>query len=366
MAATDLSPGPEPSLAPGTAAATVVLKFGGGAVADPPSIRFVAGLLLAARRAGERVVAVVSAPPDARGRLLRLAREVSPRPTPREYDLLLSSGERIAAALCAMAVNEHGGDAVSLTGAQAGIVTDGAHGRASILGVRPRRVALALDAGRIVVVAGGQGVSTTREVTTLGRPGSDLTAVALAASLDARCELVVDAPPVYSADRRIVPGAVELSMVTYDELLALPCPDGVAPEALALARDLDQALLVRSLDPGRGTWVASGCDPLLYGAEIAGVAVESPEPPARGADGAFGRISLVGTGVRMRPGLESAMVDALSAAGITARGVTCGESRITCVVAASELCAAATAVHERFGSLIAKRAAGRSAVQVAV
>lgn len=369
MAATNLSVGSESELALGTPAATVVVRFGGAAVSCAESIRSLARQLVAARLAGERVVAVVSAAPATREKLVRLALEVTPRPTPREYDLLLSAGERIAAALCAMAVCDEGGDAVSFTGAQAGIVTDAAHGGAGILGVRPQRLVRALAGGKIVLVAGGQGVSMAREVTTLGPGGSDVTAVALASALDARCEIVLDEGRIYSADPSLVPDALELSRISYEELLELTGSGGagIARDALDLAQDRHQAIVVRPPHGSAGTWVGPRSDPLLYGAEVAGVAVEASNPDGPRSDVEVGRVSLVGSGVRTSRGAESAMVDALSLAGITARRVTRGDSRITCVVAASELRAAAVAVHERFRSLIADRVApGPPAVQVAV
>jgi aspartate kinase len=164
---------------------TVVMKFGGTSVGDPERIADVAARLSAAHETGHRVVGVLSAMGDTTDELLRLAYEVSARPHERELDLLVSVGERVSCALAAMALIERGYDAVSLTGSQAGIVTDTAHGKAKIVEVRSRRIHDALDRGAIVLVAGFQGVSTDLEVTTLGRGGSDTTAVALAAALRA-------------------------------------------------------------------------------------------------------------------------------------------------------------------------------------
>src|SRR4051795_12174912 len=169
---------------------TVVMKFGGTSVADPQKIRDVAQRLVAARAARNRVVAVLSAMGDSTDDLVRLAYEVSPRPKPRELDMLISVGERISCALAAMAIHDLGAEAISLTGSQAGIVTDTVHGKAKIVDVRARRIHEALDQGRIVLVAGFQGVSTDQDITTLGRGGSDTTAVALAAALGAEvCEI---------------------------------------------------------------------------------------------------------------------------------------------------------------------------------
>ena len=185
------------------------MKFGGSSVADTRKIKEVARRLVRARDEGQRVVGVLSAMGDTTDELIRLAHEISPRPHPREYDMLISVGERISNALCAMAVHDLGHEAISLTGSQAGIVTDTVHGKAKIAEVRATRINDALDAGKIVLVAGFQGVSAdSHDVTTLGRGGSDLTAVALAAALGAACEIFTDVEGVFTADPRIVPDAL--------------------------------------------------------------------------------------------------------------------------------------------------------------
>src|ERR671930_1428286 len=182
-------------------AGTVVMKFGGSSVADPEKLKNVARRLVAARERGSRVVAVLSAMGSTTDELLDLARQVSQRPEPRELDMLISVGERISCALAAMAIHDLGHEAISLTGSQAGIVTDTVHGKAKIVEVRAKRIHDSLDAGRIVLVAGFQGVSSEQEVTTLGRGGSDTTAVALAAALGAgHCEIYTDVAGVYTAD----------------------------------------------------------------------------------------------------------------------------------------------------------------------
>src|SRR6266516_189127 len=201
---------------------TVVMKFGGTSVADPDKLKHVAGRLVAAREGGSRVVAVLSAMGSTTDELLDLARQVSRRPEPRELDMLISVGERISCALAAMAIHDLGHEAISLTGSQAGIVTDTVHGKAKIVDVRARRIHEALDQGKVVLVAGFQGVSTNLDITTLGRGGSDTTAVALAAALAAgHCEIYTDVAGVFSADPRIVPNARKLHAVTYDEILEL-------------------------------------------------------------------------------------------------------------------------------------------------
>jgi aspartate kinase len=196
----------------------VVQKYGGSSVADVTRIRQVADRVMRTKRAGHDVVVVVSAMGDTTDDLLRLARQVSPNPDRRELDMLLTAGERIAMALLSMAIRELGGDAISFTGSQSGIITNDRHVDARIIEVRPVRVQDELANGRIVVVAGYQGVSYRREVTTLGRGGSDTTAVAMAAALGAEyCEICSDVDGVYTADPRVVPDAQRIGTLSYEE-----------------------------------------------------------------------------------------------------------------------------------------------------
>jgi aspartate kinase len=200
----------------------VVMKFGGTSVADPEHIIGAARRIVAAREEGKGVVSVLSARGATTDELVRMAQEISPEPHPREMDMLLSTGERISCALCAMAIHDLGSEAISLSGSQAGIVTNTSHTKARILDVRADRIREALDQGKIVLVAGFQGVSTSREVTTLGRGGSDTTAVALAAALEADvCQIYTDVEGVFSADPRLVPGARKLPFVTFEEMLEM-------------------------------------------------------------------------------------------------------------------------------------------------
>lgn len=200
----------------------MVQKYGGSSVADSEHLRRVAARVVAAREAGKRVVVVVSAMADATDDLLLRAREVAKAPSRRELDMLLSCGERASMALLAMAVHELGHEAVSLTGSQSGIMTNDRHSGARIIEVRPIRVADELARGKIVIVAGFQGVSYKREITTLGRGGSDTTAVALAAALGAEyCEICSDVEGVYTADPRIVEAASLLEAIRADEMLEL-------------------------------------------------------------------------------------------------------------------------------------------------
>ena len=200
----------------------VVQKYGGSSVADVDRIRQVAARIVATKQAGKRLVVVVSAMGKTTDQLLEKARELSASPSRRELDMLLSCGERISMALLSMAVTELGHEAISLTGSQCGIITNDRHSGARIIEVRPIRVQDELDKGRIVIVAGFQGVSYKREVTTLGRGGSDTTAVALAAALGAEyCEICSDVDGVYTADPRVVSAAQMLQAISCDEMLEL-------------------------------------------------------------------------------------------------------------------------------------------------
>jgi aspartate kinase len=267
-------PAVEPAEPP-AAAGTLVMKFGGTSVADPEKIRRVASRLVESKQAGNRVVAVVSAMGQHTDELVSLAYEVSPEPKPRELDMLISVGERISCALVAMAIADLGLDAISLTGSQAGIVTDTVHGKAKIVEVRAHRIHEALDSDRIVLVAGFQGVSTDFDITTLGRGGSDTTAVALAAALGAdACEIYTDVDGVFTADPRLVPGARKLHAVSYEEMLEMAASGAkvLALRSVEFARNHGVKLHVRSTFTGEeGTWVTEEDERMLEKAMISGV-----------------------------------------------------------------------------------------------
>jgi aspartate kinase len=235
---------------------TVVMKFGGSSVSEPERVREVARRLVAARERGLRVVGTISAMGRTTDALLELARRVSSDPDPRELDMLLSTGERTACALVAMAVHDLGHEAVSFTGSQAGILTDAVYTKAKIREITPVRVLRALDEGRIVLVAGFQGFSRdTMDVTTLGRGGTDATAVALAAALGASCEIYSDVPGVFTADPRVVPEARRLAAVSYEEMLEMAASGAgvLMLRAVELARAHDVPIQARSTfseDPG--------------------------------------------------------------------------------------------------------------------
>lgn len=237
--------------------ALVVQKFGGTSVASVARLRRVAGIVAGTRRAGSSVVVVVSAMGDETDRLMRLARSVAPNPPKRELDMLLTSGERQSTALLSMALRSRGLDAVSFTGSQVGIITDDSHADARIVEIRGERLRDALRHGRIPIVAGFQGVSPEREITTLGRGGSDTTAVALAAHLGAQwCDIYTDVPGVFTEDPRQFKGVRLLPELSYQEMLELAHGGAqvLHPRACALAAKYHVAIRVRSsFRAGEGT-----------------------------------------------------------------------------------------------------------------
>jgi aspartate kinase len=309
----------------------LVMKFGGSSVADADKIRRVAERLVAARRDGRPVVGVVSAMGKTTDDLVALAGQVSPRPHPREMDMLLSTGERISAALCAMAIEDLGHRAVSLTGSQAGIVTDTAHTKAKIVDIRPRRITEALAEGRIVLVAGFQGVSTAYDVTTLGRGASDLSAVALAAALGGDCEIYTDVAGVFTADPRIVPGAHKLPAVSPTEMLEMA---GSGARVLQLrsvefARNHGVPIHVRStFSDAEGTWIRE--DETMEDAIISGI--------THTMDEAY--VTL--TDVPDKPGTAASIFNAVAAAHINVdtiiqNAVTHGDADVTFSIPSDEL-----------------------------
>jgi aspartate kinase len=237
----------------------IVQKFGGTSVGSAERIRVVARRVVESRIDGYDVVVVVSAMGDTTDDLLRLASDITPLPPPRELDMLLTAGERISMALLAMAIHSLGHDAVSFTGSQAGIITSSEHGRAKIIDVRAARIQEALGQGKVVIVAGFQGVSTTADVTTLGRGGSDTTAVALAAALGAEsCEIYTDVDGVYTADPRIVPDARVLHAVSYEEMLEMAASGARVLQLRSVEYARNHGVLVRvrsSFNETTGTWV---------------------------------------------------------------------------------------------------------------
>ncbi len=286
----------------------VVQKYGGTSVASAERIRNVAARIVGTAEQGHPVVVVVSAMGHTTDELMRQALEISPVPHARELDMLLSAGERISMSLLSMAIIEMGHDAISLTGSQAGIVTDTTHTKARIVDVRARRILEALDAGKIVIVAGFQGVSTgSNDVTTLGRGGSDTTAVAIAAALHADvCEIYTDVDGVYTADPRVVPDARKLHVVSYEEMLEMAASGArvLMLRSVEYARNYSVVVHVRSsFNNETGTFIQEG-DERMEKALISGVVYDKSE--------AMIRIRRVPD----RPGIAATVFGSLAAAAI--------------------------------------------------
>lgn len=383
----------------------LVQKFGGSSVADLDKITAVARKVSATRKAGNDVVVVVSAMGDTTDELLEMARKISPEPSRRELDMLLSVGERIAMALLSMAIHEHGHEATSLTGSQCGIITTDSHSNARIMDVRPFRVQDELAKGRIVIVAGYQGTSYRREVTTLGRGGSDTTAVALAAALGAECEIYSDVDGVYSADPRVVLTARQLAELNYEEMqeMARSGARVLNAQAVEFARNSKIALYARSTHKpdSKGTVVRrDGFDDQVERAErgIPAVAVshidaglwvtgelatasdlvdELPIVASRWSDDGFvfistddlhdvdtlasrlrqlsdvdarqmGLVSIVGAGIGGRLKWTRRAVEAMKTVDVTPAAIDVSLSRLSFVVDSSQVADAANVLHSSF------------------
>jgi aspartate kinase len=283
------------------------MKFGGTSVADAERLKHAARRIVGAKEAGSGVVAVLSARGATTDELVTMAQEISPEPHPREMDMLLSTGERISCALCAMAIHDLGSTVISLSGSQAGIVTDTSHTKARILDVRADRIRAALAEENIVLVAGFQGVSTARDVTTLGRGGSDTTAVALAAALDAEvCEIYTDVDGVFSADPRIVSDARKLPIVSFEEMLEMAASGAKVLQlrSVEYARNYGVRINVRpSYDEGSGTLVVSE-----------GETMERPLVTGIAHSTQDARVTLVG--VPDQPGIAGRIFGALAQADV--------------------------------------------------
>ncbi|GAA2018124.1 aspartate kinase [Terrabacter terrae] len=290
----------------------VVQKYGGSSVSDAEAIKRVARRIVETQRAGHSVCVVVSAMGDTTDELLDLAEQVSPAPPARELDMLLTSGERISMALVAMAIAQLGAEARSFTGSQAGVITDDAHGAARIIDVTPGRIQSALDAGHIAIVAGFQGVSqTTKDITTLGRGGSDTTAVALAAALEADvCEIYTDVDGVFTADPRILPSARKLDVLSMEEMLDLAANGSkiLHLRCVEYARRYGIPIHVRSSWSQKpGTWIKDN----PYEGEGA---VEAPIIAGIAHDRSEAKITIVG--VPDRVGIAAKIFGAIAESGI--------------------------------------------------
>ena len=288
--------------------ALLVQKYGGTSVADSTRIINVAKRIAAAAEAGNQVVSVVSAMGNTTDRLIALAHEITPEPSPRELDFLLSTGEIVSCTLLAMALRELGAKAISLSGAQAGIQTDASHSRARIEQVETRRVLGELEKGNIVIVAGFQGMTTEMETTTLGRGGSDTTAVALAAALKAeRCEIYTDVPGVFTADPRVVPNARKLVDLSFEEMLELASYGAgvLHPRSVELGAFYGIPILVASsFSSEQGTLIHGG-EPMESRNRLSGIAHD------------LDTAKITVMGIPDRPGIAASLFEPLARAGIS-------------------------------------------------
>ena len=293
----------------------VVQKYGGSSVADAESVKRVARRIVDTRKQGHDVCVVVSAMGDTTDDLIELAEQVSPLPPARELDMLLTAGERISMAVLAMAIAALGQEARSFTGSQAGVITDSVHGKARIIDVTPGRIRAALDEGHIAIVAGFQGVSQdTKDITTLGRGGSDTTAVALAAALDADvCEIYTDVDGIFTADPRIVPSAQQIARISSEEMLEMAASGAkvLHLRCVEYARRFSLPVHVRSSFSHReGTWVTDQPAPEA----VEGAEVEQPIISGVAHDRSEAKITVVG--VPDKPGKAAEIFQVVAAAEI--------------------------------------------------
>ncbi|MGD0167776.1 MAG: aspartate kinase [Gaiellaceae bacterium] len=386
---------------------TVVMKFGGTSVGDPEKIKRVAERLVATCEAGNRVVGVLSAMGHTTDELVELAHEISPNPDPREMDMLISVGERISCALAAMAIHDLGHEAISLTGSQAGIVTDTVHTKAKIVSIRAKRIHEALDKDKIVLVAGFQGVSSdSLDVTTLGRGGSDTTAVALAGAIGAEaCEIYTDVEGVFTADPRVVSTARKLHAVSYDEMLEMAASGAnvLQLRSVEFARNHGVMVHVRSsFSDAGGTWILKEDERMLEKAMISGVTHTTEENVYRvegttpsklfsalaaaqvnvdtilvTGEGAIvysapledhsaseetlealgvswsaredlGKVSVIGAGMKSHPGIAAKTFEVLGELGIEPEVVSTSPIKIACHIPKDDVERAVQALHSAF------------------
>ncbi len=299
----------------------IVAKFGGSSVADAAGILRVAKRIVDTKRAGNEVVVVVSAMGDTTDDLIDLAKQVSPNPPGRELDMLLTAGERISMAVLAMAINDLGFEARSYTGSQAGLITDSTHGKARIVDVTPGRLQEALRENAIPIVAGFQGVSQdTKDITTLGRGGSDLTAVALAAALYADvCEIYTDVDGIFSADPRMVPKARQVPRITYDEMMELAAAGAkvLHLRCVEYAKRFDLPIHVRSsFSDKEGTFVIADLADQSKIKKLSKVGAIMEQPIIAGVAHDLGDAKITVVGVPDRPGMAAAIFQAVADSGI--------------------------------------------------
>ncbi|MDA1347272.1 MAG: aspartate kinase [Chloroflexi bacterium] len=326
--------------------ALVVQKYGGTSLANANKIHAVADRIAATIARGDRVVAVVSAMGNTTDDLIALARRVADRPDARELDLLLSTGELVSSTLLAMALRSKGLEAISLSGAQAGIRTNASHGHAKIAGVEPRRILDELDRGRVVVVAGFQGITDDMDVTTLGRGASDITAVAIAAVVEAdRCEVYTDVDGIYTADPNLVPEARKLDEIGFEEMLELASYGAkMAPRSIEMGMVYDIPIMVASsFVEAPGTLIHKGADMETRVTEI--------RNRVRGIATDVDVAKITVLGVVDRPGVSAELFEPLAAADVSVDVIVQnasedGATDLTFTVKRSELTRALDVVEE--------------------
>ena len=336
--------------------ALIVQKYGGSSVADAEKIKSIARRIAAARDEGNQVVVVVSAMGDTTDELINLAYQIDSCPSDRELDVLLSTGEIVSSTLLAMALKSLGHAAISLSGAQAGIKTDAAHSRARILGIDPGRVVRELEKGKIVIVAGFQGITDEMDITTLGRGGSDTTAVALAVSLGAGvCQIYTDVDGIYTADPRLVPEAHSLDEMGYEEMLELATYGArvMHPRAVELGELYKVPILVASSFTGSPGTLIHGGTSMEMRNKVTGIA----------HDLNVAKITVVG--VPDRPGVASSVFEPLAKAGVSVDTIVQNASihnitDLTFTVTKSDLDKAMEVVRPIAGSINARQCASDS------
>lgn len=285
----------------------IVMKFGGSSVADAEKVKLVASRIVRRKKQRNKIVVVVSAPGDMTDNLISMTEKITLHPDEREMDMLLATGEQVSIALLTMAIKERGVAAISLTGPQAGIFADTAHTKARILSIRPEKILHQLGLGKIVIVAGFQGINSNEDITTLGRGGSDLSAVALAAVLKADvCEIYTDVGGIYTSDPRVCPGAHKISTIAYDEMLELAGSGSqvMQSRSIEIAKKFGVTIHVRSTFSDKQGTIIKKEVPTMEDVVVSGIAFDRNQ------------VKLSITEVPDRPGVAARIFGALASVGV--------------------------------------------------
>jgi aspartate kinase len=361
----------------------IVQKYGGSSVANIEQIKKVAEKIVEKAKEGNKVVVVVSAMGKTTDELIKMAGQITSSPNERELDMLISTGEQVSIALLTMAIHSLGWDAISFTGMQAGIVTNAVHTKAKVTAINHKKLKSALEKGKIIIVAGFQGTDVNGDITTLGRGGSDTTAIALAAQLEADgCEIYTDVDGVYTADPRIVPAARRIPAISYDEMAEMASLGArvMHYRAIDLARNYKVKIIVKSsFVPGEGTLIKE-VDPMLEKVIVRGVTQETnvgkivvqgvpdvvassdfnksiritkqiaDEIKAKGviSEPGVAKVSIVGAGITSDPAIAARMFGALAKEGINIDMISTSGIRISCLISASRIEDAVRTIHKEF------------------